>query len=203
MYIPKHFLNTNDDDVIAFIKQYSFATIVSSKNGRPVATHLPFVVGKEDGVLNLKSHFAKANPQSDIIDGQEALIIFSEPHAYISPKHYEKEQSVPTWNYISVHVYGLCRVMDDLDLKSQLIDETIFSFEEAFREQWKRQPREFVEKMLRGIVAFEVEVTEMQAKFKLSQNRSQTERESIIRELSNSDNPVQSQIAEYMKAEIK
>lgn len=199
MYIPKHFLNTNDDQAISFMQKYSFGTIVTSDNGRPVASHLPFLVQKNENGILISSHFAKANPQAESINGQEVLIVFSEPHAYISPRHYEKEQSVPTWNYISVHAYGKCRLVEEETSKFDLLERTILNYEEAYQEQWNKLPSDFKEKMLKGIVAFEVKVTELQAKNKLSQNRGFSEQQSIISELSGSSDSNEVQIAEYMK----
>ena len=199
MYIPKHFLNTNDEEVLAFMQKYSFGTIVTSENGRPIATHLPFLVQKNENGIQISSHFAKANPQAESIDNTEALIIFSEPHAYISPSHYDKVQSVPTWNYISVHAYGKCRLVNNEASKFELLEKTILNYEAAYQEQWNGLSSDFKEKMLKGIVAFEIEVTELQAKNKLSQNRSFSEQQSIISELSSSSDCNEVQIAEYMK----
>lgn len=102
MYIPS-FNKFPDQEVLAFMKRYSFATIISVKNELPVATHLPFLVKERDNKIILTSHFAKANPQSSDIIGTTALVIFTEPHAYISPKHYEKIevcQPGTTWRYM-------------------------------------------------------------------------------------------------------
>src|SRR5688500_6197620 len=106
MYIPKSFKNTDDKEILAFMQKYSFATIVSTVDNKPIATHLPFVISKEGENVVLYSHFAKANPQAATLTNKDILVIFSEPHAYISPKYYNKTESVPTWNYISVHFYG-------------------------------------------------------------------------------------------------
>jgi len=107
MYLPHHFTQTDTATLVAFMRQYAFATIVSEVDGKPCASHLPFVVEwKEDGTIQLLAHFAKANPQWQTLEGQTALVIFNEPHAYISPSLYDKELSVPTWNYIAVHAYG-------------------------------------------------------------------------------------------------
>lgn len=199
MYIPRHFLNTNDDQAISFMQKYSFGTIVTSDNDRPVASHLPFLVQKNENAILISSHFAKANPQAESINGQAVLIVFSEPHAYISPRHYEKEHNVPTWNYISVHAYGKCRLVEEEKSKFDLLERTILNYEEAYQEQWNKLPSDFKEKMLKGIVAFEVKVTELQAKNKLSQNRSFSEQQSIISELSGSSDSNEVKIAEYMK----
>jgi transcriptional regulator len=199
MYIPKHFLNTNEEEAMAFMQKYSFGTIVTSGDNRPIASHLPFIIQKNESEILISSHFAKANPQAEAIANREVLIIFSEPHAYISPRHYEKEQNVPTWNYISVHVYGTCSIVEDERLKFELLERTILSYEEGYNQQWNKLPLDFKEKMLKGIVAFNVKVTEIQAKNKLSQNRTSIEQQNIIEKLNSSSHSNENQIAEYMK----
>jgi transcriptional regulator len=203
MYIPKHFLNTNNDEAVAFMQKYSFGTIVSSQSGRPEATHLPFLVQRTETGIVISSHFGKANPQTKSINNKEVLIIFSEPHAYISPRHYENEQSVPTWNYISVHAYGDCKLIEEETSKFELLERTILNFEKAYQEQWDGLSPDFKERMVKGIVAFEVKVTELQAKNKLSQNKTLAERQSIITELSASSNSTEVQLAEYMTLNSK
>ena len=131
------------------------------------------------------------------------LIIFLEPHAYISPRHYENEQSVPTWNYISVHAYGKCEIIDKEESKFKLLERTISNYEEDYQKQWDKLPSEFKERMVKGIVAFQVEVTELQAKNKLSQNKSLQEQQSIITQLSSSTNSSEVELAEYMKLNQK
>ena len=96
MYIPKAFLTTDQSEIISFIKKYSFGTIITVAEGKPIATHLPFLVVEHDEKMFLKSHFASVNPQAKSLEGQEILVIFTEPHAYVSPKFYEKKQNVPT-----------------------------------------------------------------------------------------------------------
>jgi transcriptional regulator len=100
------------------MQQFSFATIVTVKDGVPSATHLPFVVSQRDDQIILTSHFAKVNPQAAEILNCKPLVIFTEPHAYISPRHYESEQSVPTWNYIAVHAYGTATLIDSPKAKA-------------------------------------------------------------------------------------
>lgn len=106
MYIPG--TNRLDDlsEILSFIKANSFAIVVSDHEKRPVATHLPITFSYENDELRLQSHFAKANPQWETLNDQEVLVIFSGAHAYISPSHYDKYESVPTWNYVAVHAYG-------------------------------------------------------------------------------------------------
>ncbi|HVS91602.1 MAG TPA: FMN-binding negative transcriptional regulator [Mucilaginibacter sp.] len=198
MYIPSFNLFPDRQEIIAFMQRYSFASIVTTIDDKPVATHLPFLVREEGDKLLLLSHFAKANPQSTEIFDKTSLVIFTKPHAYISPSNYETEKVVPTWNYIAVHAYGKARTLGD-DEKPALLKHTIETFEAAYFQQWQGLPEEYRSRMMNGIVAFEIEVTDLQAKKKLSQNRTDKEIENIIHSLEKSDDTNVSEIAEYMK----
>jgi len=199
MYIPKHFENTDTGDIVAFMQLYSFGTIVTTHNEHLEATHIPFVIEQDGNEVTITSHFAKANPQAQQLFDNEVMVIFSEPHAYISPKHYEKEQSVPTWNYIAVHAYGKARIIDDQKGQLLMMEKMINQYDTAYLNQWNNLPDEFKTKMLKGIVAFEIKVTSLQAKNKLSQNRSQAERDNIIKALEKSADRNEVAVAEYMK----
>jgi transcriptional regulator len=180
------------------MKQYSFATIVTVKDNFPTATHLPFIIQEKNDHLVLTAHFARANDQWEQISDNQILVIFSEPHAYISPRHYEKEENVPTWNYISVHAYGKGRIIDNNAESFAALEQMIITYEEEYKVQWDRLPDSYKQKMLKGIVAFEITVTDLQAKKKLSQNKTDLERERIIDPLSKSDLTVEKEIARYM-----
>jgi transcriptional regulator len=199
MYIPSFNSFTNHAEVFAFMQRYSFATIISVKDGLPVGTHLPFVVRQRDDKIVLLSHFAKANPQSTDIINETALVIFTEPHAYISPKNYEKEKNVPTWNYLAVHAYGKCTIIDGDENKAALLEQTVLSFEGEYLKQWENLPDEYKLNMMKGIVAFEIVVDDLQAKAKLSQNRSEKEQHNIINELDASNDQTEKAIAGYMQ----
>jgi transcriptional regulator len=199
MYIPSFNSFTDRQEIIAFMKRYSFATIVTDINGIPEATHLPFLIKAEDDKVLLRSHFAKANPQANQVFDKTSLVIFTEPHAYISPSNYETEKVVPTWNYIAVHAYGKAALIESMDQKAELLKHTIETFEAAYFKQWESLPEDYRSRMMNGIVAFEIEVTDLQAKKKLSQNRSETEKENIIDSLSRSIDTNEKEIAEYMK----
>ena len=199
MYIPSFNKFTDQQEAINFMKRYSFATIVTSVNGIPEATHLPFLVKQENDKLLLLSHFAKANPQSNEVINNISLVIFTEPHAYISPSNYEKETNVPTWNYIAVHAYGKARLLDNVDSKAELLKHTIETFEAGYLQQWDKLPDDYKLKMMNGITAFEIEVTDLQSKQKLSQNRTETEQQNIIDSLSQSTDTNEREIAAYMK----
>jgi len=199
MYIPSFNKFEDLQQVIAFMQRYSFATIVTVKDGIPVATHLPFIIKQRDDKIIVSSHFAKANPQSSGINNTRALVIFAEPHAYISPKNYEKDTNVPTWNYLAVHAYGKCTLLDGEEQKSALLKEMVQYYEKDYLKQWDSLPEDYKHRMMNGIVAFEMLVDDLQAKKKLSQNRSEKERENIINQLSQAENSNEKDIADYMK----
>ncbi|MES2375827.1 MAG: FMN-binding negative transcriptional regulator [Bacteroidota bacterium] len=201
MYTPKLNLITDQQEAVSFMQQFSFATIVTVTGGIPSATHLPFVVSQRGDKIILTSHFAKANPQAIEILDCKPLVIFTEPHAYISPKHYEKEESVPTWNYIAVHAYGIATIIDSPEAKARLLEQTIQFYEADYLKQWKGLPQDYKLNMMKGITGFEIVVDELQGKKKLSQNRTEKERENIITELSKSKVSAEKDIAAYIQKE--
>ncbi len=199
MYIPKINLMPDRAEAISFMRRYNFATIVTVCNGVPNATHLPFVVKERDSQIVLLSHFAKANPQAEELLGCKPLVIFAEPHAYISTKNYEHERNVPTWNYIAVHAYGVVTLLESEEEKIKLMEESIQFYEAAYMQQWNALPQDYRSGLMKGIVAFEIVVDELQGKSKLSQNRSAVERQNIINDLGNHADTSARDIADYMK----
>jgi len=199
MYIPKLNLMTDPQEAIAFMQRYNFATIVTVKNGQTNATHLPFVIEQRDGKIVLISHFAKANPQADELLGCKPLVIFAEPHAYISTRHYELDTNVPTWNYIAVHAYGNATLLESEEEKVSVLERSINSFEAGYMQQWSSLPNDYKYGLMKGITAFEIVVDDLQAKKKLSQNRSEQERRSIVEELEKSDDSSAKEIADRMR----
>jgi len=198
MYIPKNFQLSDSEETIAFMQKYSFATIVTVIDGVPEATHLPFIVEQRDDKVVLVSHFAKANPQAAAIFNDTSLVIFTEPHAYISPSNYEKELNVPTWNYLAVHAYGKATLIDDKAEVTQVLEKMIGFYEADYLKQWAQLPDEFKFKMMNGIVAFEIIVADLQGKKKLSQNKTEVERQNIIESFSRSKDNNEQEIAVYM-----
>lgn len=199
MYIPKINLTTDKEEIVAFMKQFSFATIITAKDNSPTATHLPFLVTVKDDSVILTSHFAKANGHWQDIEAFKTLVIFSEPHAYISTKNYDKELNVPTWNYISIHAYGQGKLITETKKTFEILEATIDNYETSYRQQWDSFPDDYKLKMSKGIVAFEILVTDLQAKKKLSQNRTDTEKHKIIETLAKSNDTNEKLIADYMK----
>jgi transcriptional regulator len=199
MYVPAHFSFSEQGDIVAFMRRYNFAVIVSQVDGLPFATHLPFIVEERgEGNIWLLAHFAKANPQWKNLEDQSALVIFSEPHAYISPSLYEKEQNVPTWNYVAVHAWGQARLIADEAGAFDLLEKQMQAFESAYLDQWSRLSQEYKNAMVKGIAAFEIPVEKLEAKWKLSQNKKPQEQLNIMSHLLENEDRVVRQVGEMM-----
>jgi transcriptional regulator len=201
MYIPPDYKENDEQKLIAFMQAHNFALLVSCDNKTPVATHLPFIIEKREEKIFLISHMARANPQWQTFN-ENLLVIFQGPHAYISPSHYEKQQNVPTWNYIAVHAYGKPKLIENSKDVFDLMERTINNFEKDFFAQWKNLSPEYVNGMLKAIVAFEIEVKKLDGKFKLSQNKTKNEQQNIISSFEKSEDSVQRELAEEMKKKI-
>ncbi|MBB5620749.1 transcriptional regulator [Pedobacter cryoconitis] len=199
MYVARQFEFEDKAERIAFMKQYSFATIVTTKAGLPIATQLPFLITQNDDKLVLSAHFALANEQVSYIEENTSLVIFSEPHAYISPAHYDKVESVPTWDYVAVHAYGKARIVQEEDAKIQALEQMILFYEQGYLEQWNKLSDKFKKGMIRGIAVFDLEVTDLQAQKKVSQNKTEMERERIAVHLEKSDVSSEKAIADYIR----
>src|SRR5712692_7722770 len=201
MYIPKAFREDDISTIHTLIREYSFATLITQREGVPFATHLPFLLNAERGPNgSLLAHMARANPQwHDFNSAQEVLVIFQGPHAYISPSWYEVELSVPTWNYAVVHAYGLPRLMEEKSELYELLKILIQTHEAHFEKPWPfKLPDDYVQKMMQGVVGFEIQITRLEGKFKLSQNRTTSEREKVIDALQDSSDTLSTGIAQLM-----
>lgn len=201
MYIPKHFKEADKEKLIAFMKEFNFAVIVNTTKRKYWATHIPLLVTENGDDIILKAHMAKANPQwSSFSSPEEVLVIFQEPHAYISPSLYDDPVSVPTWNYIAVHAYGIPEILPSDEEKISLLEDSFEVFEPAYKERWVSLPDDYKHELLNGIVAFKIKITSLEGKFKLSQNRTEGERVKITQKLASSDDNVKSDIVHYMRA---
>ena len=182
MYVPSQ--NRMDDRAgqLAFIRQYSFATLVTAAPGAALkATHLPFVAVEQGAELRLVAHLARANPQwRDFADAAEVLVIFQGPHAYISPSLYQRHPSVPTWNYAAVHAHGSLRLLESRQDKLAALRQLVLANDAPWLAEMERVPEDFLALKLDGIVAFEIAVTRLEARWKLSQERSPQERQAIV-----------------------
>lgn len=183
----------------------SFATLVSIVEGKPWATHIPLVAKLEDGVVKLSGHLAKANPQWQFFAESESLAIFTGPHAYVSPTLYEKHENVPTWNYIAVHAYGTPQILTLKDTPAQMdkmIEDMVDTYEASYKAHWHSLSHGYRTGMMGGIVGFEMAVTRLEGKYKLSQNRSQTDQETVSKALIQSEDAIARAIGEAMQQNL-
>jgi transcriptional regulator len=198
MYIPKSFAVADAETLYQFMQAHNFATLVTQHEGQLTATSLPFVVDSERGVL--KAHLARANHQWKQFDGSEALVLFQGTHAYISPTWYLEHPSVPTWNYTAVHVYGVPRIIEEEATIRLMLRELVGNHEYGRTPEWQMAlPEDYLQKMMASIVVFELPIARVEGKFKMSQNRSEADQESVIAHLSASPNSFDLQTAQLMR----
>lgn len=198
MYIRPIFHQLDQSELVAFMQRYSFATVVTAGQ-MPSATHLPLIVTQHGEELRLMGHMARANPQWRELEGNSALVVFSGPHAYISPTHYEQERSVPTWNYVAVHAIGLVQLVTEPTQVLEIMAATIAQYEVGYQPQWERLPPTYQTGLLQGIVAFELTITALQGQWKLSQNKTTGEQQRIWEALADSPDQQAREVASYMK----
>ncbi len=200
MYIPEHFRVRDHADAITFMRANPFAILVSSTAEEPFATHLPVFVRETDERLIVRGHVAKANPHWRHLEQQpQCLTIFHGPHAYVSASNYTTRENVPTWNYGAVHVYGNARVFASAEELQGVLHELIGTFEPAYADQWASLSEPYRERMLSHIVGFEIAVSKIEAKFKLSQNRTHEERTNVIAALEKSEDTAVSGVSRLMR----
>ncbi|WP_067933561.1 FMN-binding negative transcriptional regulator [Alicyclobacillus kakegawensis] len=196
MYIPKPFEMNDPTEITNFIHAHSFGILISTCDGRPLATHLPFLYDAEQNVL--LAHMAKANPQWRNLNGQSVLVIFPGPHAYISPAWYEVPASVPTWNYVAVHVHGKCTVMDRDEELSDLLERMV-RFYEPDSDVPSQVDEPFYRNMMKAIVGFRIDVTSVEGAAKLSQNKPVEVKQRVIAKLRQSVETGAQGIAQLMQ----
>ncbi|MFV7236842.1 FMN-binding negative transcriptional regulator [Flavobacterium sp. ZB4R12] len=200
MYTPDIYKNENQEEIRKFLQENSFGILINQTNGKLWATHIPLELDtNKDGKEILHGHIAKENPQwKGFADNDQVLAIFSGPHSYISSSWYDHE-NVPTWNYIAVHVYGKIKIIEGdavIESLKKLVDKYEQNSENPIRVE------DLSEKTMmqtRGIVAFEIEITAIQATKKMSQNRDDKNYQNIISELEKTNTNQSIAVANEMK----
>jgi len=229
VYTPKYYRNENIEEVRDFIAHNGFGILISSPAppspmgkgagglGFPVATHIPMLLDKnEQGQDILSGHVSRANPHHKLfappstvgkgaggLGSTQVLAIFLGPHAYVSSSWYSHE-NVPTWNYIAVHVYGKIKIIEGDRLYRQLkmlVDK--YEHGSAKPVELETMSQDYVKKQMHGIVGFEIEIEQIQAAYKLSQNRNEQDYENVIRELENRGDAHSKAVAEEMRKRPK
>jgi transcriptional regulator len=205
MYNPTYFAESDVAKLHEFLRQQSFATLVSSSSGGEglVASHLPLLLDPQAGRLgHLLGHMARANTQWRRIEG-EVLAIFHGPHTYISPSWYDEPGLVPTWNYIAVHAYGTWQLVEERADLLEILRRSVAFYEGSRARPWSLdRVGERLDGLLRGIVGFRIEISRLEGKWKLSQNHPEERRRKVIRALGEQTDADSRQIAALMEQRL-
>jgi len=182
MYVPRHYAVTDRQQLHDFIKGNGFGIMFSGNGPEPVASHLPFILDESAGEQGtLLSHMAGANRQWRHADGQQVLTVFQGPHTYVSPTWYQDPETVPTWNYVAVHVYGILKVVQDQERIQNILARITDYYEASLPQPWQAEfTSEYAQQMVKRIVAFEIEIDKMQGKWKLNQNHPKERRRRVV-----------------------
>jgi transcriptional regulator len=201
MYIPKYYREEDRQAILTFLKQNNFAAIVTFDGEKPIATHIPVeVVESEDG-WTIYGHISRANEQKNTFGEQEALLIFQGPHTYISARWYTNV-NVPTWDYMIVHVYGKVREIQGDELYS-VLSRLVKKHEANSAYRLEELPQDMVQKDIKGIFGFAVDVTRIEGGYKLSQGKTEQERQNIAGELEKRGDENSKEIAEAIRKQNK
>ena len=195
MYSPPYNRVEDRAELAAFMRANSFAVLVTGTGGTLHASHLPVRVSGHDAKIVLDMHMAKNNPQWKEFFDDEVMVVFAGPHAYVSPRWYEEEQRVPTWNYAAVHAYGVPAVVSEKSRKYESQRRLVAEMDPQWLPKFDSLSNDYVDRMLEGIVNFEIPVARLETRWKLSQNRGRREMELIAGQLARSDDSVERSLA--------
>jgi transcriptional regulator len=183
MYSPSYNRVEDRAEILAFMRSNNFPVLVTGLGGTLHASHLPSMIHEEGDHLVIDMHMAQANPQWHEFFDEEALVIFSGPHGYISPRWYEEAERVPTWNYAAIHAYGVPKMITDEKAKLAGQRRLVEYMDPQWLPKFDALSPKYVSGMLNGIVNFEIPVTRIETRWKLSQNRGRREMELIVEAL--------------------
>lgn len=177
MYLPRQFDNKDPAIALELMRAHPLAQLVSvDDSGFPFVTPLPLhAVKEEGGQIVLLGHVAKPNPHAGFLRSRpQALLVFQGPQAYMTPRVYPDLVRVPTWSYLAVHATVRVQMVEAFDDKDRLLKHLIHDHDPAYAEQWRSLGADYQHKMVAGIVAFELHVTQLQCKLKLNQHRPES-----------------------------
>jgi transcriptional regulator len=204
MYVPSAFSETETAALHEFMTRESFAVLTSHGPSGLIASHLPLLLDAEAGPKGtLFGHMARANPHWRRVEG-EVMAVFSGPHAYVSPSWYEEVGTVPTWNYVAVHAYGAFQTFDDRDRLLDVLRRSVRFYEGPRPAPWAfDESAGHVDKMLRAIVGFRIEITRLEGKWKLSQNHPERRQRKVASALAARPDDDSQAIARLMEERLR
>ncbi|MFY0683415.1 MAG: FMN-binding negative transcriptional regulator [Balneola sp.] len=203
MYIPSSFTEEDPKILFKLIEEYNFGILFSQHYEQPEATHLPFLVDRQRGDHGvLIAHFAKANKHwRKLIESKKVLAVFQGPHSYISPSWYEDRAEVPTWNYATVHAYGIPRIIHDSSELRDMVTRLTHHHEDEIKSDWSidEVSKQDFETDLKAIVGIEIEITRLEGKFKFNQNKTEADQAKVIKNL---DKRNRNEVSDIMKKNL-
>ena len=202
MYNLPYYKEQDAEIVLAFMKKYAFAMLMGvDAEQQPVATQIPFLFVEREGQLYLRGHIMKGNDHHKAFEANKnVLAVFTGPHTYISASWYSNQKQASTWNYMSVHARGEISFLDERELLITLDDTTRYYENDPFSPSlYKDLPEDYIMRLAKAIIAFEIKVTSLDHVFKLSQNRDKESFENILDKLQNGDADAQAVAAEMRK----
>ncbi|HYG55251.1 MAG TPA: FMN-binding negative transcriptional regulator [Burkholderiales bacterium] len=195
MYSPPYNRIEARAELIEFMRANNFPLLVTGTGGVLQGSHLPAMVSEKNETIVLDMHMARANPQWKEFFDDEVMVVFTGPHAYVSPRWYEEKERVPTWNYTAVHAYGTVSLVEDKKRKLANQRALVEYMDPQWLPRFDALRKEYMDNMLDGIVNFEIKVTRLDTRWKLSQNRGRREQELIAAELEKSSDSVERALA--------
>ena len=204
IYLPPAFAESNPEALHELIEASGFATLISPDADDPMITHLPLLLDRARGAAGtLIGHVARGNPHwRKLMEQPQVLAVFHGPHTYVSPSWYGVHPSVPTWNYAVVHVRGRARMIEDPAALEALVRRLVATFENPRLVPWRMElPEDYQRGMIGGIVGFEIEISQLNGKFKLSQNRTREDRVRVINALE-AGTPHEQDVAALMRKRV-
>ena len=202
MYNPISFKVTDKERIVEFVRKNSLGLLISYSDEEFYSSNIPFLV--DDRCTMLTGHLAKANPQWRNLDKKRALVIFQGVNHYISPTWYSEKGAVPTWNYISVRMNGNAKIISDEGSIMKIVDDLSDFFEPIYGGKWKADwGDQQTSDMLKSIVGLQIEITDIEGKWKLSQNHQKVNREALIKSLLNLGDHSAKEMADEMRKLIE
>jgi transcriptional regulator len=201
MFIPKYYREEDRQKLLAFLKQNNFAALVTFDGEKPIATHAPVEIVETENGWTIYGHISRANAQKKTFGENEALLIFQGAHTYISARWYT-EVDVPTWDYMIVHVYGKVREIQGDELYS-ILSRLVENHESNTSYRLEGLPKDMVQKEIKGVFGFAMEVTRVDGGYKLSQGKTEEERTNISSELEKRGDKDSKVIAEEIRKQGK
>ena len=196
MYSPDYNRVEDRPELLSFMRANNFPALVTGTGGVLHASHLPVTIHEHGSQIVIDMHMAKNNPQWKEFFDDEVMVIFSGPHAYVSPRWYEEKERVPTWNYAAVHAYGVPMLVTEKSKKHESQRRLVADMDPRWLPKFDALGGKYVDMMLEGIVNFEIPVARLETRWKLSQNRGRREMELIAGELAKSDDSSARSLAE-------